>query len=780
MKKLSRPLSALKPSYEVVVIGSGYGGSISASRLARAGLQVCLLEKGKEFQPGEYPDSLGEAEGEMQLNTDGRRARTNGLYDFHVSEDISVFKGCGLGGTSLVNAGVSIEPEDRVLQDGRWPAEIRNDPASLRQGYSLARQMLAPAPYPEATEGYPELAKARAMKRAAEKMNYPFRYADINVSFTDGVNKAGIAHKKCTNCGDCVTGCNHGAKNTLIMNYLPDAYNHGAEIFCNVGVEYVEPSSGGWLVHFNVYGSDRDKFEAPPMFVRAETVIVSGGTLGSTEILLRSREKGLDVSGALGHHFTGNGDVLGFSYNCKDDINGIGLGKCWNDSRYKPVGPCITGIIDMRNQPVLTDGMTFEEGSIPAPIATVVNMAMAPLAQFSGALPAKETERARLSGMMEEAESLLGGPYRGAIRKMQTYLVMTHDDGNGKLELKNDRLDISWPDVGKQPVFEQVRKAMLSSNEALQGVFVRNVVWNKLFNYELITVHPLGGCCMADDAARGVTDHSGNVFRGDSGTATFQGLYVLDGSIVPLPLGTNPLFTISALSERACRLIASRLGREIDYGDHIPAETPGAEPACVVQFTETMKGFVSTGEKEDYEKAYELGKQQGSPCLFTLTIQTGDMNGFLSDPTHAGSMAGTVTLPALSSRPLMVSDGLFNLFVQDPGHPDHLKMKYSMQLNSWEGRTFYFSGYKQIQDDKGPDLWQDTTRLFVTVYEGRDTSGPVAAKGILTIAPHDFAIQMTTLKVLNAATEWDKLKILKEFSSFFGRNLMTTYFKKMF
>jgi cholesterol oxidase len=780
MKKLSKPLSALKPFYQVVVIGSGYGGSISASRLARAGLQVCLLEKGKEFQPGEYPDSLGEAEGEMQLNTDGRRARTNGLYDFHLSEDISVFKGCGLGGTSLVNAGVSIEPEDRVLQDTRWPSEIRNDPAGLREGYSLAREMLAPAPYPEATEGYPELGKARAMKWAAEKMKYPFRYADINVSFTDGVNKAGIAHKKCTNCGDCVTGCNHGAKNTLIMNYLPDAYNHGAEIFCNVGVEYVEQSADSWIVHFNVYQADRDKFEAPPMFVRAQTVIVAGGTLGSTEILLRSREKGLDVSGALGNHFTGNGDVLGFSYNCKDDINGIGLGKCWNDSRYKPVGPCITGIIDMRNQPVLTDGMTFEEGSIPAPIATVVNMAMAPLAQFSGTPPEKESQRFRLSEMVEEAESLLGGPYKGAIRKMQTYLVMTHDDGNGNLQLKNDRLDISWPGVGKQEVFQKVQQAMLSSNEALEGVFVRNVVWNKLFNYDLITVHPLGGCCMADDAASGVTDHSGNVFRGNKGAETFPGLYVLDGSIVPLPLGTNPLFTISALSERACRVIAARLGHEIDYSDHIPMESPGVEPPCVVQFTETMKGFVSTGGKEDYEKAYDLGKQQASPCLFTLTIQSGDMNGFLADPTHAGSMAGTVTLPALSSRPMMVSGGLFNLFVQEPGHPDHLKMKYSMQLNSREGKTFYFSGYKQIQDDKGPDLWQDTTRLFVTVYEGRDTSGAVAAKGILTIAPHDFAIQMTTLKVFNAHTEWDKLKILKEFSSFFGRNLVTTYFKKMF
>lgn len=776
MKKLSKPLSAMKPCYDVVVVGSGYGGAISASRLSRAGFRVCLLEKGKEFQPGEYPDTLSEAESEMQLNTDGRRAKTNGLYEFHISEDISVFKGCGLGGTSLVNAGVSIVPEDRVLEDPRWPKAIREDPESLRKGYAAAREMLAPAAYPEAAEGYPELAKARAMKRSAEKMGYKFQYAEINVSFQEAVNKAGVPHKRCVNCGDCVTGCNHGAKNTLIMNYLPDAYNHGCEIFCGAGVEYVERSGDDWLVFFYAYDSDREKFGAPPLYVRAQKVILAGGTLGSTEILLRSRERGLPVSPMLGQHFTGNGDALGFSYNCKDDINGIGLGTRWNDTRYGPVGPCITGIIDMRNQPVVTDGLTFEEGSIPAPIASVVNMVMGPLADVSGV----RTAGSWLSELAGEAESFLGGPYRGAVHKMQTYLVMTHDDGKGTLSLQNDRLDIRWPDVGKQPIFDKVRQAMLSSSEALGGVFVKNITWNKLFHYDLVTVHPLGGCCMADDASGGVTDDTGNVYSGSEGTATHAGLYVLDGAIVPLPLGTNPLFTISALAERASRLIALGNGHAVDESDLTPADAPGEEPPVAVQFTETMKGFISTAEKADFEKGYAQGKASQSPCVFTLTIQTGDMRTFAGDPMHPGTLSGTVMAPALSERPLMASDGVFNLFVADPGHPDHLKMKYAMQLHTFDGRSYFFEGYKQIQDDKGFDLWQDTTRLFVTVHEGTDAAGPVLAKGIMTIAPHDFEVQMTTLKVLHAPTAWERLGALKQFAGFFGENLLRTYFKKWF
>src|SRR6185369_14370605 len=300
MRKLSRPIGQLKPEYDVIIVGSGYGGSIAASRFSRAGFRTCLLEKGKVFQPGDFPSDVLDAAEEVQINADNRIAKGNGLYEFHVSEDITVFKGCGLGGTSLVNANVAIKPEDRVFENSRWPTAIRNDRQSLEEGYDKARKVLNPKPYPEKTESFPELAKARAMKRSARFMDQPFRYADINVSFTDGPNSVGYEQKKCNNCGDCVTGCNHGAKNTLIMNYLPDAVNHGAEIFCNIAVSHVERSENEWLVYFDIFHSDRNKFNAPPLFVRSKMVVIAGGALGSTEVMLRSREKGLAVSPMLG------------------------------------------------------------------------------------------------------------------------------------------------------------------------------------------------------------------------------------------------------------------------------------------------------------------------------------------------------------------------------------------------------------------------------------------------------------------------------------------------
>ncbi len=778
MRKLSRPIDQLKPEYDAVIIGSGYGGSIAAMRFARGGLSVCLLEKGKEFQPGDYPSNLSEAVKEMQINADNRQAKGNGLYNFHVSEDISVFKGCGLGGTSLVNANVSIRPEARVFESPRWPSAIRNNMSSLDEGYAKAWYVLKPRPYPAGTPNYPELKKAAAMRKSAEAMGEPWRYTDINVAFEDGLNNVGYEQHHCINCGDCVTGCNYHAKSTLIMNYLPDAVAHGAEIFCNVAVNHVERSGDGWLIYFEVFHSERQKFDASPMFVRAKKLcVVSGGSLGSTEIMMRSRDKGLSVSPALGKHFTGNGDMLGFAYNCDEEIKGMGLGDHAQNPDLGPVGPCITSIIDMRNKHKLEDGLTFEEGSIPGPLVSVINTSLLTLAGLSG----KDTDSGAWDKLHEKGRELLSlvrGPYKGATNNTQTYLIMSNDDGAGEMSLnKNGHLDINWKSVGSQPIFQKASDAMEAATKALGGTYIPNATWNKMMGYDLVTVHPLGGCCMGDDASSGVTDHTGNVFDG-SGGGTHGGLYVLDGAILPTPVGTNPLLTISAVAERACKLIIQDLGlTEDETYNRIQLPEVGYFPA--VQFTETMRGFFTKGEGEDFKRGYDAGKAAGSPFMFTLTIKTGDINGFRKDETHAGTIAGTVIAPALSAQPLMVSSGQFNLFQKMADDPQKLRMKYRMQLTGSDGRSYFFDGYKRVENDRGFDLWGDTSTLYITVYEGTDESGAVVGKGMLKIAPSDFATQMTTMKAVDTTGKLESLMAIKNFSVVFSENVINTYIKRL-
>ena len=132
MEILSRPIEKMLDHYSVVVVGSGYGGAITAARIARTGQSVCVLERGKELHPGEYPNSALSALREIQVHTpEGDYGHAAGLFDFHVSPDVTVVSGCGLGGTSLINGNVALEPGDPVFSDDRWPRALRGNPAEL-------------------------------------------------------------------------------------------------------------------------------------------------------------------------------------------------------------------------------------------------------------------------------------------------------------------------------------------------------------------------------------------------------------------------------------------------------------------------------------------------------------------------------------------------------------------------------------------------------------------------------------------------------------------------
>jgi cholesterol oxidase len=772
MARLSSAIEDIKDHYTVVVVGSGYGGGIAASRMARAGQSVCILEQGKEFQPGEYPDTEPEALSEMQLRLpDADVGSPTGLYEFVVGNDINVFKGCGLGGTSLVNANVALEAEPRVFDDPRWPKEVRQDlPTLVQAGYDRAREMLKPNPYPA---GFPALPKMAALERSAQYLEQKFYRTPINVTFQDMVNHVGVEQHACTMCGDCVTGCNYGAKNTTLMNYLPDAGNHGAEIFTRVLVRYIERSGAGWLVHFQPLQEGREKFDAPDMFVSADIVMLGAGTLGSTEILLRSKAQGLPVSDLLGKRFTGNGDVLGFSYNGGAPVNGMGFGHR-KPGEIPPVGPCITGIVDIRNQPILNDGMVVEEGSIPGAIAGLMPAALAAAAATAGrdtvtSLPGLIAQKTR------ELESLVGGAHRGATRNTQTYLVMTHDSGNGEISLKNDRLQLDWPGVGSEPIFDKVNDTLLSATKPLEGSYVIDPLWSRLFKKDLVTVHPLGGCVMGDDATGGVVNHKGQVFSGITGAQVHDGLYVCDGSVIPLPLGVNPLLTISAMAERTCALAAKDHGWNIDYT--LPSSQPApAKPAVMgIQFTETMRGFFSSAVKNDYQAGAAQGEADGSSFAFTLTVISENLDDMIENPLHKAPMVGSVTAPALSSQPLSVENGEFQLFVVDPTNVDTRNMVYRMTLRSEEGRSYYFHGYKIVRPNSVLDIWHDASTLYITLYDGADDSMPVLGTGILHIRPVDFAKQMTTMQVNNAPNAERRLLGLARFGMFFGGVLYQTY-----
>jgi cholesterol oxidase len=142
---------------------------------------------------------------------------------------------------------------------------------------------------------------------------------------------------------------------------------------------------------------------------------------------------------------------------------------------------------------------------------------------------------------------------------------MCHDGSEGEIELlPNDRLHIDWPGVGKEPIFDELNSTLEQITTPLAGIYVKDPAWTKPLGETLISVHPLGGCCLADSAESGVANHKGQVFSGAEGTDVYPGLYVADGSIVPISVGVNPLLTISALAERIMQRMADDNGWELE------------------------------------------------------------------------------------------------------------------------------------------------------------------------------------------------------------------------
>lgn len=551
-ESLANDSGQLKDQFETVVVGSGYGGAITAARLAERGLPVCLLERGREWHPGDFPDTLRGLAGSVR-----NKKHPLGYVDYYFCKDIDVLKGSGLGGTSLINANVALRPDAEVFDDPRWPKLYRDlaDSGKIWDFYQRAEDMLRVRPHPDALQ----LTKVQMVQKGAEQLtDDKFWPLPIAVNFdVDGPNHVGVPQKPCIGCNDCVTGCNVGAKNTLYMNYIPYARQKGAEIFTQIEVLYLEKSNGGYTVHYRHSSAEQ---YGEPRQLRAKNVVLSGGTVGSTEMLLRSKAHGLSVSSLLGDGFSGNGDYLGLAYNTDSRTNVLGYGNHPDSPRaqVKP-GPTIVSTIQYDRSKPVKDRITLQDFStLPSGLVDFFRYTLPGLAAVTGTdLDAGIKDR--LGELNRVRRDLVGWNPEGAANHSMVYLVMALDDGKGKMALDDeDRLTIVWPDLLKDPIFQKVEAALREQTRILGGTYVHLGRFNPwTHNDNLVTAHPLGGCHLGEDADSGVVDVDGRVFDGQGGV--HQGLHVVDGAIVPMALAVNPLITISALAERIAEQIAPKV-----------------------------------------------------------------------------------------------------------------------------------------------------------------------------------------------------------------------------
>jgi len=544
MTGLSRSLDQIKPTYDVIVVGSGYGGGVAASRLARAGKRVAVLERGREVLTGKFPSRFPDLKNELQVS--GKRVQTgpsSALYDVRLGEDMHVLIGCGLGGGSLINAGVALRPDDRVFADEVWPGQIVQD-GLLGEGFRRAQRWLNPQSDPRAAAH----TKFKSLAAAGQGIGPAPIAPTITVSFDAMVNRAGVAQPACTRCGDCCAGCNVGAKTSVALTYLTDAARNGAELFTHASVRHIAKApDGSWTVH--VRRLDAHGVGPTEMTLTAPLVVLGAGTLGTNEILLRSRALGLPLSDRLGRRFTANGDIIAFGYGATNPVDAVGIGHPPKLEGVE-IGAAVSGQIEFDDERDLSQELRVQEGVLPSAIAPVLPVLFIPNGRLLGAL-----------------QSLISGVYKGPFSRLQTFFAVSHDSASGRFVLDDDRLTLQWPGAKDEPVYARLDKVLSEIVGQAGGSYVKNPLAGTVMGHQPATAHPLGGAGMGRERADGVINHKGQVFDATPGrgaTAVHEGLYVVDGAMMPRSLGVNPLLTITALAERAMLHIAQDYGLSFD------------------------------------------------------------------------------------------------------------------------------------------------------------------------------------------------------------------------
>src|SRR5688572_18791517 len=517
-------------SFDVIVIGSGFGGAITARRLAEKGLRVLVLDRGRRWEPAQYPRKPGDA----WLFSDDHPARFNGWLDMRFFGRMTVAQAAGVGGGSLTYSSVAVEAKPEVFTNG-WPPEITY--AELKPYYdTVAREMdLQVLPDNQLTKRF------TLARDAARNLGHADRFgkAALSVSFSKDwhygledpfdhkhsqqfVNAHGVKQGTCVHLGNCDMGCDVRAKNGLDVNYIPRAEQRGAEVRPLHLVRFIEPQGSGFRVVFDRLEGGRE--------VRGEEtaarVILAAGSVGTTELLLRCRDQYKTLralSPMLGKRWSSN-------------ANFISVAAYEESERLRQsTGPTIAGLLDFSDGKFRNQRFVVEDDGFPNVLLGAVK------ASLDGGM------RTRLGRhLLKEFEEYLRDDT--PLSNLMVWLGAGKDAGDGELHLKRRWfmpwkrvLDLHWQIEHSEGVFNATQAMHQNLTEATGGRSLPNPTWSLLKS--LLTLHPLGGCPMGVSPDTGVVDHLGRVMG-------YPNLIVADGAIVPTPTVRNPSHTIAALAER--------------------------------------------------------------------------------------------------------------------------------------------------------------------------------------------------------------------------------------
>jgi len=509
--------------YDYVVIGSGFGGSVSALRLTEKGYKVGVLEKGKRFEKEDFPKTNWNTPKYLWLPQ-------LGCYGYQMLTQLKhvlIFHGGGVGGGSLVYANQLLVPPDEVFERPEWGPG--NWKAKMMPHYETAKRMLGANPSPQvgiADECLREVGIEMRGEDTFHKNDVGIYFGDPDETVPDPYfDGKGPERTGCTFCGSCMVGCPVGAKNTLDKNYLYLAEGLGAEIIPETEVTGVRPQNGG----YEVFTRKSTGILHPKRTLRARGVVFSGGVLGSVKLLMKCKQEGLlpDLSDQLGNIVRTNSEALlgvrsrDKSVDWNDQI-AITSGIYADDTthiemvRYNKGSDVLLNLLTL-----MVDG----GGKMPRIIRFLFEIVKHPVRFLQLLWPFGKAASTTVVLVMQTDENYLRLDYRPRWWRL------------GGRSLNSTVPENMWRAPAYIPIANEVTRRLADKMKGIPLSAIPEATFNASS-----TAHILGGCCMGESKEKGVVGFNGEVFG-------YPNLFVADGSVVPANLGVNPSLTITALSE---------------------------------------------------------------------------------------------------------------------------------------------------------------------------------------------------------------------------------------
>ncbi|MEW6055046.1 MAG: GMC family oxidoreductase [Bdellovibrionota bacterium] len=528
--------------FDYIVIGSGFGGSVSAMRLAEKGYKVCVLERGKRYRASDFAKTNWDLKRYLWMPL----LRCFGIQNISLFKNVLILSGTGVGGGSLVYANTLLEPGDAFYQAPQWSG-LADWKQELKPCYETAKKMLGVAPNPFTSE------VDRKLNEVAQELGRAHTFESVNVGIYFGkegekpgtqnadpyFGGAGPERNSCMLCGACMVGCRHNAKNTLDKNYLYFAEKYGAEIWPESNVcDIRKLSRGGYEVYLE--RSTSWFFSKRRRVLTSRGVVFAAGVLGTVNLLFRCRDvtRSLPaISQKLGHSVRTNSEAL-IGVTTKDRQKDFSQGIAITSGFYADENTHIEPVRYPKGSSfmkLLAAPMADEGGRFLRPLKMVASTIFHPVDTLRLLMNTRWAESTVILLVMQTLDN-----------KMKFKL------GRNLLTLFRKRLTTEVDPSQRVPSYIAVgHKVARMLAKKIDGIPQSAV--NEVLLQIPTTAHILGGCAIAASPDEGVIDQNHKVFG-------YENMYVCDGSVIPANLGVNPSLTITAMTERCMSKIPRKTG----------------------------------------------------------------------------------------------------------------------------------------------------------------------------------------------------------------------------